>query len=458
MGGAGPATDSGTPAGTGGGTAGVGGTGSGGAPGGAGGSNQCADGMKNGAETDLDCGGGTCDKCDVNKACSSDGDCKTGSCSRLFCALVSGPPNWLSGPPLNYGRGVATVGLATSGGTSVLFAQGGRDDGDSSDPALNSYELLYLDRQPVAWIVVTPTSTVGSGAPATDANGDLLLFGETSTWRFSSSGAWTTLSTAMPTPRSSCAAAAAANGLIYVMGGDSSSGVTGVLEAYDPSVGKWTTGLAAMPTPRDSFAATVGADGQIYAIGGSGGAVEAYNVTTGQWSTRSALPDEELSLSAANAADGRIYAIGGVPNEINAYSTVTNRWTPVTPLSDSRTGVGAVVAPDGHLYAIGGTTNVELTGEPLVQIYGPAVTVTPQQGAPGGSVTVSGSNFAADATVGVYFGSVTGSPVASGTTDRTGTLNASITLTVPSLAAGAQTITVMDDRSQYPITIAFRVQ
>ena len=207
---------------------------------------------------------------------------------------------------------------------------------------MGSYELLYLNQQPLTWTAVTPTSAVGSGATATDASGDLLFFGESSTWRFSVFGQWTMLSTVMPTPRSNCAAAAAPNGLLYVLGGDdASSDAGGTLEAYDPAMGKWTTGLSAMPTARDSLAATVGPDGLIYAIGGEtglgkSGAVEAYNITTGTWSTKSALPDGEFGLSAVSAPDGRIYALGGEASEINAYSPISNRWTPVTPLSDSR--------------------------------------------------------------------------------------------------------------------------
>ena len=102
--------------------------------------------------------------------------------------------------------------------------------------------------------------------------------------------------------------------------------------------------------------------------------------------------------------------------------------------------------------------NFEIGGESVVQIYGPAVTATPQQGSPGDTVTVAGSNFAANATVSVYFGSATGTPVASGTTNGSGALGSPITFEVPSLAAGSQTLVVLDDRSQYPISIPFRVQ
>jgi formylglycine-generating enzyme required for sulfatase activity len=41
---------------------------------------DCKDGVKNAVETDLDCGGGDCPKCDVAKACKVAGDCVSGVC------------------------------------------------------------------------------------------------------------------------------------------------------------------------------------------------------------------------------------------------------------------------------------------------------------------------------------------------------------------------------------------
>jgi Kelch motif len=418
---------------------------------------QCQDGVKNGAETDIDCGGSTCPKCDVNKVCGVNGDCKTGSCSRLFCALVSGPPNWLPGPSLNYGRGFVAAGIALGNGQETLFVTGGRDDSDDSDPALSSYEELYTGG-PSFWAPYT--DGMGAfGATATDAAGDLLIFAEQSTWSLSVPHVWKMLSTLTPTPRSGAAAALAPNGLVYVIGGDNN----GVIEAYDPVMNKWTTGLSPMPTPRSALAAALGTDGLIYAIAGDNnvgrvGTVEAYDTSTNTWSTKSALPANEDLLSAVSGPDGRIYALGGPSATVNAYSPATNRWAPVVSLSDNRDGVGAVVTPDGHIWAIGGTINPESAGETTVQIYGPNATVNPQAGAPGTSIAVSGSNFAANATVSVYLGSAMSAPLGTGTTNATGALTTPISATVPSLAAGNQPLIVIDDRSQYPITLEFRVQ
>lgn len=40
----------------------------------------CNDGTKNGAETDVDCGGGACPTCDIGKSCTMDGDCTSNVC------------------------------------------------------------------------------------------------------------------------------------------------------------------------------------------------------------------------------------------------------------------------------------------------------------------------------------------------------------------------------------------
>jgi hypothetical protein len=45
----------------------------------------CADGKKNGSETDVDCGGGTCGPCAAGKACAAHSDCKVNLCAAGTC-------------------------------------------------------------------------------------------------------------------------------------------------------------------------------------------------------------------------------------------------------------------------------------------------------------------------------------------------------------------------------------
>ncbi len=49
---------------------------------------SCADGVKNGTEVDVDCGGPACAKCDTTKACTVNSDCKSGLCAAGTCATT----------------------------------------------------------------------------------------------------------------------------------------------------------------------------------------------------------------------------------------------------------------------------------------------------------------------------------------------------------------------------------
>lgn len=53
----------------------------------------CVDGIKNGSETDMDCGGAACPKCATGKKCAKLTDCLTGLCSNGTCQIkcVHGP-------------------------------------------------------------------------------------------------------------------------------------------------------------------------------------------------------------------------------------------------------------------------------------------------------------------------------------------------------------------------------
>jgi hypothetical protein len=53
--------------------------------------NSCTDTVKNGAETDVDCGGGTCAKCPNDKRCAMPADCTSGNCVPVYGRLTCVP-------------------------------------------------------------------------------------------------------------------------------------------------------------------------------------------------------------------------------------------------------------------------------------------------------------------------------------------------------------------------------
>lgn len=50
----------------------------------------CSDGVKNQDETDVDCGGAKCNKCDVGKTCTADADCASNSCDPATMVCKAG--------------------------------------------------------------------------------------------------------------------------------------------------------------------------------------------------------------------------------------------------------------------------------------------------------------------------------------------------------------------------------
>ncbi|MFO0665895.1 MAG: hypothetical protein U0174_18230 [Polyangiaceae bacterium] len=57
----------------------------------------CTDGTMNGDEVDLDCGGSACPKCDVQKNCKVSADCTSGVCTNAGAGLKCQPPSCTDG-------------------------------------------------------------------------------------------------------------------------------------------------------------------------------------------------------------------------------------------------------------------------------------------------------------------------------------------------------------------------
>jgi hypothetical protein len=162
-------------------------------------------------------------------------------------------------------------------------------------------------------------------------------------------------------------AAACADGLVYVVGGET-NGVfdppTAVAsaECYDPSTGKWHA-LPSMSFVASGCAATA-LDGLVYVVGGEGNAAialasaECYNPATRQWQ---AIPDMRVARSgcAATALDGLVYVVGGEGNgsvshaSAECYNPATRQWQAIPDMRVARSGCAAT-AMDGLVYVVGG--------------------------------------------------------------------------------------------------------
>jgi hypothetical protein len=283
---------------------------------------------------------------------------------------------------------------------------------------------------------------------------------------------------AVPTNHAFGGAARGPDGRLYVIGGSNGDEGEPEVDAYDIRTRRWTH-VTDLPTPRGWLAVAAGPDGRIYALGGMGGTpgswtdlatVEAYNVWTKQWVRLADLPSARQDLAAASGADGRIYAVGGTPYgvgdspgpssaDVDAYDPHTNRWQVVSPLATARQDLAAARGADGRIYALGGYGPIApgASGPDVVlatvEAYGPVIHLLPPRAAAGSTTALTGTNFAARATVRVTWGSAPGRQLlGTGQTDAAGNLLHPITIVVPrDTGAGPYTITAEDDRSRYPV-------
>jgi len=170
---------------------------------------------------------------------------------------------------------------------------------------------------------------------------------------------WVSLAT-MPEARGRFALVATGTTL-YVVGGETTGGVTGSLAIYDVETDSWREG-APKPTAAANLAAVVYED-QIYALGGRTQAgepialVEVYDPAADSWAEGVALP-RPMMAHAAVAVGGRILVFGG--SDGAAYAGFAwargageGRWRMRPSLPTPRGFMGAAVM-DGRVYLVGG--------------------------------------------------------------------------------------------------------
>ena len=197
------------------------------------------------------------------------------------------------------------------------------------------------------------------------------------------SGAWVSRAP-MPTARRALAVAAA-NGLVYAIGGANPSGtVLRTMQAYNPTANGWTT-KASIPAARQGGNGAVTLNGIVYLAGGEDatGALTrtlyAYNAGTNVWSTRASMPAYGACGGSA-VISGRIYVFSGCTRSstgarldaglLHRYNPTTNSWATLkaAPVTHFRPVVGAI---GGKLYVVGGN-NGSGTAMRRVDMYDPA--------------------------------------------------------------------------------------
>src|SRR5258708_24522834 len=76
----------------------------------------CTDGIKNGNETDVDCGGGTCPSCTAGRSCSAGRDCQSMVCNGGMCQAPSCSDGVKNGMETDVDCGGPSRGKSRQGG------------------------------------------------------------------------------------------------------------------------------------------------------------------------------------------------------------------------------------------------------------------------------------------------------------------------------------------------------
>lgn len=184
-------------------------------------------------------------------------------------------------------------------------------------------------------------------------------------------------------------AAGTVNGVVYVVGDDTSATM-----AYDLKTGAWRSNLAVRPYLGDHHSAEVIKD-KLYLFGGLGGGsegkVQIYNPATNSWSVGAAAPYACGSASTA-LIDGKVYMAGGIVGSTTVataavYDPAANSWTSIAPMP---AGVNhAAASTEGKkMYVFGGRAdgNLPSVGFDYVQVYNPATNSWMSSNQPGSTV------------------------------------------------------------------------
>ena len=165
------------------------------------------------------------------------------------------------------------------------------------------------------------------------------------------------------------ASAIGLDGILYVIGGQTSAGgqgsdagYTSAVHAFDPKTAAWTA-RAPMPTARSAMAHGV-IDGRIYVAGGRpprGHDFAVYDPGADTWTSLPDLPTARNHMAAA-AIGGKLYVAGGrfgggFRSEITAvlevYDPRASAWTARQPMPAARSGLNGI-AVDGCFHTFGG--------------------------------------------------------------------------------------------------------
>ena len=224
------------------------------------------------------------------------------------------------------------------------------------------------------WSTKTSLSTARSGIGAATVNGIVYALGGGSPNQVQPVDAydpvantWSTVAQ-MQTSREG-AGVAALNNKIYVAGGHIAGGAaSGLLEAFDPATNLWNAvPLPSMPTPR-AHLVLVAAGGKLYAIGGDTGSnnsgvtavVEIYDPAQNQWFARMPMSTpRNFFVGGALNNGATIVVSGGAVPPTELYDVASDSWTVGAAMSGTG-GLGSATVANNALWVFGANGSTQM--------------------------------------------------------------------------------------------------
>ncbi len=165
---------------------------------------------------------------------------------------------------------------------------------------------------------------------------------------------------AMGGARAQATVVQADNGVVYVIGGYTTTGTvpTTLNSAYNPSTGTWTA-LAPLPFATRAASGGIGVDGRIYIFDGTTSGTQIYNITLNSWSAGAPEPTGGYLWESKSAINGdNAYVFGGegivsYENHTSIYNVTSDSWSSGADMLYGVTS-GAVVFDSEYAYYIGG--------------------------------------------------------------------------------------------------------
>ena len=117
----------------------------------------CSDGLRNGRETDVDCGGGTCPRCASGKTCASRSDCASALCTTGTCQQCAARSSGTDAGGKCVPAGITSQGSASAPRSTVDSSGSGRP----ARPALAASSAFRSTGEPGALSASCPVRDLG---------------------------------------------------------------------------------------------------------------------------------------------------------------------------------------------------------------------------------------------------------------------------------------------------------